>query len=327
LILVVAHEADDHAAAVVAELTAASHPVEVIDTAQFPRHATVIEQFDGRERSFAFVSGGRHLVLDDCGAAWWRRPQPFSLHAGLSADATSFVYGECHEAIAGLWSSLPARWVNAPQLDSAAHHKPYQLTAAGDVGLKIPRTLITNDPDAAMGLMREIGLERTVYKTFLATEQCWRETRVMRPQDVDALDALRMAPVIFQEYIAADADMRVTIMGPHMFATAIRAAPGGYELDYRMDMPGASFEAAVLPAPVEGQLRELMRRLGLVYAAIDLRRTPAGEYVFLEVNPAGEWRFVEERTGQPMTSTMALLLRDLDHAAAGSGASAGGYSS
>jgi hypothetical protein len=320
MILVIAHETDDHTTAVVAELAAASHPVDVIDTAQFPRHATVIEEFEGRERSFTFVSSGRDIVLDDCGAAWWRRPQPFSLHPGLSADARSFVYGECHEAIAGLWSSLPARWVNAPQLDSAAHHKPYQLTIAADVGLKIPRTLITNDPDAALRLIRDIGLERTVYKTFLASEQCWRETRIMRPQDMDALDALRVAPVIFQEYVAADADIRVTVMGPRVFATAIRAAPGGYEVDYRMDMAGASFAAAVLPAAVEEQLRELMRRLGLVYAAIDLRRTHEGDYVFLEVNPAGEWRFVEERTGQPMTSTMAWLLRHLDRTLADSGA-------
>jgi hypothetical protein len=317
VILVVSHEADDHAAAVVAELAAASHPVEVIDTARFPRHSTVIEQFDGRERSFAFVSDGRHIVLECCGAAWWRRPQPFSLHAGLAADATSFVYGECQEAISGLWWSLPARWVNSPQLDSAAHHKPYQLTVAADVGLRIPRTLITNDPDAALGLIQEIGVERTVYKTFLANEQCWRETRIMRHRDIDVLDTLRVAPVIFQEYVAADADMRVTIMGSHMFAAEIRSAPGGYEVDYRMDMAGARFAAAVLPDPVEEDLRELMRRLGLIYAAVDLRRTPSGEYVFLEVNPAGEWRFVEDRTGQPMTTTMASLLRDLDQAPSG----------
>lgn len=99
-------------------------------------------------------------------------------------------------------------------------------------------------------------------------------------------------PVILQEYVEADADIRVTIMGPHLFAAAIRPAPGGYEVDYRMDMAGASFEATSLPVEMERLLRDLMRRLGLVYGAIDLRRTPEGTYVFLEVNPAGEWRFV-----------------------------------
>jgi hypothetical protein len=54
-----------------------------------------------------------------------------------------------------------------------------------------------------------------------------------------------------------------------------------------------------------------MKRLGLVYGAIDLRRTPDGRHVFLEINPAGEWRFVEERTGQPMTAAFAELLVEL----------------
>jgi len=49
-----------------------------------------------------------------------------------------------------------------------------------------------------------------------------------------------------------------------------------------------------------------------VYGAVDLRLTPEGDYVFLEVNPAGEWRFVEERTGQPITRSMAALLARLD---------------
>jgi len=312
LILIIAPEDDDHTTAVTTELSAASHPFAVVDTGQFPRHASVVEQFNGCERSFTFASSTQQIDLQRCGAAWWRRPQPLSLHPGIAADATSFVYGECHEAVAGLWPSLPAKWVNEPQLDSAAHHKPYQLAMAAEVGLTIPRTLITNDPDAARGFVREIGLERTVYKTFLANEQCWRETRIMRQQDLCCLDALRLAPVIFQEYVAADADLRITLIGPFTFATAIRAAPGGYEVDYRMDMLGASFSATSMPDDVEQRLRALLRRLGLVYGAIDLRRTPTGEYVFLEVNPAGEWRFVEDRTGQPMTKAMSQLLRDLD---------------
>ena len=55
-----------------------------------------------------------------------------------------------------------------------------------------------------------------------------------------------------------------------------------------------------------------MHRLGLVYGAIDMRRTPDGRYVFLEINPAGQWLFVEHFSGQPITSTLARLLHDKD---------------
>ena len=90
------------------------------------------------------------------------------------------------------------------------------------------------------------------------------------------------------------------------------SAPGGYSLDYRMDLGGARFDATDLPPRLETRLRALMDHLGLVYGAIDLRRTPDDDYVFLEINPAGEWLFVEERTGQPITRGFASLLAELD---------------
>ena len=58
-----------------------------------------------------------------------------------------------------------------------------------------------------------------------------------------------------------------------------------------------------------------MRRLGIVYGAIDLRRTPDGRHVFLEVNPAGQWLFVEQATGQPIARALARALLAHDRAA------------
>jgi glutathione synthase/RimK-type ligase-like ATP-grasp enzyme len=51
-----------------------------------------------------------------------------------------------------------------------------------------------------------------------------------------------------------------------------------------------------------------MRRLGLEYGAIDLRLTPDGEYVFFEVNPAGQFLFVEHACGLPISAALAARL-------------------
>ena len=167
---------------------------------------------------------------------------------------------------------------------------------------------------AARRFISERGPARTIYKTFLASVHCWRETRLVRPDELELLDLVRLAPVIFQEYVPAVADIRVTVMGNRMFAAAITPAPGGYDIDYRMDMPGATFRPATLPADVKSKIGRLMKRLGLVYGAIDLRRTADGTHVFLEINPAGEWRFVEERTHQPMTDAFAEMLVEFGRA-------------
>jgi glutathione synthase/RimK-type ligase-like ATP-grasp enzyme len=284
------------------------HPAVMVDTALFPGNSSLAIHYEDRRRRYELLIAGKKLALGAFRVAWWRRPQPFTLEPGMSSDVAAFAYAECHEAIAGLWAALDFKWVNPPARDEVAHHKSYQLVLAAEVGLPIPRTLITNDPNAALRFISAQGAARTIYKTFLASMQCWRETRVVQSDEVPLLDLVRLAPVIFQEYVPAVADIRVTVMGDRMFAAAITPAPGGYDVDYRMDMANATFRRTTLPDDTKKKIVRLMKRLGLVYGAIDLRRTPDGAHVFLEVNPAGEWRFVEERTGQPMTQTFAEML-------------------
>lgn len=312
MILIFSHHEDDHAKGVLSELGRRRHPTALVDSSQFPTGATLSQTFSAKSIRAEYLVAGHRLDLSECGAAWWRRPLPHTLHDDLDPKLISFAYTECHEAFAGALALLQTTWVNAPHLDERAHHKPLQLASAVRVGLNVPRTLITNDPDDARRFIADVGSARTIYKTFIATEEHWRETRVLRDEELQMLESVRLAPVIFQEYVAADADIRVTIVGEDMFATAIRSDPCGYSVDYRMNMAAASFEATELPDDVRELLRAFMQSLGIVYGAVDLRRTLGGGYVFLEVNPAGEWRFVEERTAQPITAAMAGLLIQID---------------
>lgn len=312
MILVVSHPGDPHALEVLGALKRRRHAAVMVDTSDFPKRSFLKERFGRDGATFELTVGASRVDLSRCGAGWWRRPQPYTLHDGIDQSVASFTYTECNEAISGMWASLDIAWVNPPLLDDQAHHKPYQLALAVELGLPVPETLITNDPHEARDFAERLGLSNTVYKTFIATEDHWRETRVLQSGELEMLDRVRLAPVIFQQFVPAEADLRITVIGENMFCAAIKPAPRGYQIDYRMDLEGASFEPAELPVEVEKGLAALMQRLGLVYGAIDMRRTHEGEHVFLEVNPAGEWLFVEERTGQPMTEAMAGLLAEMD---------------
>jgi hypothetical protein len=311
VILVLSHRGDDHAVRVLETLNRSGHPAVLFDTASFPQSATVAQRFSTGEAGFELVIDGRRLDLAECGAAWWRRPRPHALHAGLAPDVASFTYSECSEAIEGMWAATPAVWVNEPALDETAHHKPYQLSIAASVGLPIPRTLITNDPGEARSFIDAVGPDNTIYKTFLATEEHWRETRAIRQDELPLLDHVRLAPVIFQEYVHAQADVRVTVIGDDVFPVEVTKAPHAYPVDYRVDMDAARFSATSLPDDLVDDLLSLLGRLGLRYGAIDLLRTADG-YVFLEVNPAGEFLFVEDRSGVPLAAAMASYLARLD---------------
>jgi glutathione synthase/RimK-type ligase-like ATP-grasp enzyme len=259
------------------------------------------------------VDGTEH-DLDQCRAAWWRRPQPYVLDAAITdLTARSFALAECEEGLQGFRSLLKVSWVNDPDRDLRASHKAYQLREARRSGLATPRTLITNDPARARAFVAEQGAERTVYKSFLAQPDAWRETRVLTEAEVERLDLLRHAPVIFQSYVEGDVDLRVTVIGDTVHAVAIRSAATQYALDFRLELETVPMEPYELPRPVRDSVIRLMRRLGLVYGAIDLRVRPDGEHVFFEVNPSGQWLFVEERTGLPITAAFVAALAAADH--------------
>jgi glutathione synthase/RimK-type ligase-like ATP-grasp enzyme len=102
--------------------------------------------------------------------------------------------------------------------------------------------------------------------------------------------------------------VRVTAVGRRLFAAAIHVAGTGSPADFRPVFDRARVEPIGLPGPLGARLRRYLAALGLSYAAIDLRRDPAGRWFFLEANPSGQWLFVERRTGQPITDALARLL-------------------
>jgi glutathione synthase/RimK-type ligase-like ATP-grasp enzyme len=316
-VLILAPGTDEHAITVAREIRTLGHDVRIVDLSAFPERANLTLRYDCCTncggRRFAFTIEGERLDLAHVGAIWWRRPSLPAISADIIRPGhRDFAANETQEALAGLWHALDAFWINNPARDQVAHRKAYQLRVAQDSGLRIPATSITNDPDAARIFIDANGYRNVICKSFAATEAEWRETRLLTEEELARLDNVRYAPVIFQEYISAVYDIRVTVVGEKMFAAAIHSQETDYPVDFRMDIAHARIEAVELPADVRCQIRKLMSRLDLVYGAIDLRLTPDGQHVFLEINPAGQWLFVENESKQPIAATLARLLADRD---------------
>jgi glutathione synthase/RimK-type ligase-like ATP-grasp enzyme len=314
MIGIVSHDGDLHASTVRQHLDASGAESVLLDTADLPTQVelTTWTQPGGEWSGDWNVAGLAGIDVAELNVMWWRRPQPFRPADEMRAyEDRMFVLGECAAAVAGLWSCLDAVWVNDPDRDEAASRKMWQLKVASELGLRVPRTCMTNSPQRAREFLdAEPG--PVIYKAFSATPETWRETRVVSDEQRAQLDQVRLAPVIFQEAIAGGCDLRVTVVGDRIFPAQIVGPAGGYEYDFRVHTGDASITAVTLPHEIESMLRALMHRFGLWYGAIDLRRTPDGDYVFLEINPAGQWLFVEYETAQPISKALATMLADLD---------------
>lgn len=308
-VLIVSSPADLHARAVMLELTARGTPVELLDLADFPGKLTLTLEFgNGRRRFHLRRPGQGELDLETIRAVWWRRPSTFNLPTTLRDPAhRRLALSEATTAFHGLFEAMDALWINPPARDASAGHKPYQLDLAQRLGLEIPQTLMTSDPENAHAFWRACD-GNVIYKQFLALPDAWAETRRLGETETKVADAaIQLAPVIFQRHVAAVADLRVTIVGDEIFAAAVDVRDLDYEVDVRLNL-NAKHVAHTLPDDVANLLLALMRRLGLVYGAIDLRLTEDGRYVFLEINPAGQFLYVEEQTGQPIAAALAARL-------------------
>jgi hypothetical protein len=318
MILIVSSNDDEHARAVMNHLKNRERSkVILLNLSDFPQMLQLSMNYNHEHgNDINLYYNGDAVSLSSCRVIWWRRPRPFEIHPEITNPAyRNFTLSECIEAFSGLWLSLPnIKWVNHPTKNDVASSKPYQLRMAQKLGMKIPNTLITNNPIEAKAFIERNDKDgkTTVYKAFSATEHEWRETRIIKPDEVNLIDNVRFAPVIFQEYISAAVDLRVTVIGDRVFAAAIYSQETSYKVDYRMSMSSARIESFNLPSSVRQDLRELTNNLDISYGAIDMRLTHEGEFVFIEVNPAGQWLFIEERTGQPITRTFAEFLSTHD---------------
>jgi len=307
-IVVFSEPTDVHAQSVIRELAKAGESdVRLVDLRDVPQRASVTMAFSNAHGSgFELAIGnGPPVRLDAVQSFWWRRPQTFVLPGGMDANSQHFALTELSTAFQGLWQCTTGLWINDPVRDSAAAHKPWQLETARDVGLPIPDTLMTTDPEKVRAFW-ESRRGEVIYKPFLQTFHSWRETRQLKREELALLDSVRLAPVIFQSLVPGAADLRVTIIGDEIFPAAVDIDKMEYKLDVRLNQQ--AYERHQLPADVGAKLLELMRRLGLEYGAIDLRLTPDGEYVFFEVNPAGQFLFVEHACGLPISAALAARL-------------------
>jgi glutathione synthase/RimK-type ligase-like ATP-grasp enzyme len=195
--------------------------------------------------------------------------------------------------------------------------KLYQHRVASEVGLAIPRTVVTNDRAEVRRLAREVSGGRLVTKMNygFARERPgdgWYEKATTTPvtdADLEALEGLDLCPMIFQEEVPKKLELRVTIVGTRLFAAEVdsQSVPANRH-DWRVDQGANRWRPCQLPAPVADKLVALLTRLGLNYGACDMILTPDEQYVFLEVNTNGMFTWIEDQTGLPISEAIADLL-------------------
>jgi hypothetical protein len=318
LILILSGPSDLHASRVAAQLRERGAPVVCFDPARFPRDAEISLSFTpaGTEKQLLRLDG-EEIDLTSVRAVWYRRPEKPIAHAEVrDATARAFVEQECNLFVQDLYGSLDAAWLPGPPfVVRHAEHKASQLKIAGELGFELPPTLTTNSPADLVEFYRQHDgriISKQANKAFHSTvgHGFIRYTELVTTRDIAHAHAIAYCPMIFQAYVPKRVELRITVVGRRVFAAEIHSQLTNHTRhDWRRYDHGQTPHLPhELPAELERRCVRLVERLGLRYGAIDMVLTPDGRYVFIEINPNGQYLWIEEEAGLPIGDAIGELL-------------------
>ncbi|MFB2839285.1 MvdD family ATP-grasp ribosomal peptide maturase [Floridanema evergladense] len=288
------------------------------DTDRFPTEVLLDINYGDAEQ-IVITDGEQKLDLSEVSSVWYRRMRygakiPHSMDRQLR-DAS---IEECRLSVRGMIASLKAFHFDKMSNVDVAKNKQIQVQIAQKFGLLTPRTLTTNNPEAVKQFAQEFpqGIITKMLSSFAIYDEQGQEkvvyTSLVKEEDLRNLEGLRFCPMTFQENVPKALELRTTIVGHRVFTAAVDSQKfAGSTYDWRKEGRALvkDWQPYNLPEDVEKKLLQLMAYFGLNYGAIDIIVTPDDRHIFLEVNPVGEFFWLETFSPHfPISEAIAEIL-------------------
>jgi hypothetical protein len=199
------------------------------------------------------------------------RPLPTTTQQSTAADPVSTRLG-------ALLRSLQQRsgpTINAPAAGYTNISKSAHLSHLSMHGLRVPETLVTNDPSAVAAFYRDH--DALVYKSGSRARSV---ASIFRAPDLERLDRLSLCPALFQERIRGP-ELRIHTLFDAAFSLEIQSSG----LDYRFSPDTHRQEGGTLSPAGTGALADVAQASGLSLSGCDLKwHDTRNQWMVLEMN-------------------------------------------
>lgn len=234
----------------------------------------------------------------------------------------AFTFQQWAHALQILQSNLSCDWINNPDATMHASDRIRQLSSAEAIGFDIPPTVITNDSTALKDFYRlhngNIILKGLHHHSVVVGTKIYsRYARRINDSELLMLDEdLAAAPCVLQQRLIKRSELRVTVIGEEVFAAELGSnfLREDHDIDIHHHLSASNFpieKVDSLPDKIHNGCIRLVKSLGLKYGAIDFAiDKQINRPIFLEINPTGEWYWIEAKTGLRMTEAVANLIED-----------------
>jgi hypothetical protein len=251
------------------------------------------------------TSTGDRIHLSNVTVLWLRRPRAPQIldHAIDDPNARVLIDNDSSGGLRGLLTTtFTGKWISSFDSLIRGSDKITQLHAAAQCGMRVPATLVTQSQyEVAKFYEQHSG--RIIIKTIAGAEGPFLLTRQIHdPFEFDEA-SYAAAPAIYQELIQGIRHIRLICFGE----TSLAASIDSPDLDWRPNL-NVPIQSWPVPEGVHRKVRRTLDYLGLEMGVIDLKETPDGELVWLEVNPQGQFLFLEPLTGLNIAEQFADYL-------------------
>lgn len=321
-ILLITNKEDVTVDFVVRELKAREIPYYRLNTEDIPERTSV--DFNVSEDKFLLIDNHNRSLfsLKDFQSVYYRRPVISNLnHIGdINHQERSFLSRELQYLFEGMYRILgDAFWLNSVFKIREAENKIHQLQRAKKIGFTIPRALISNisssitsfiaanDDNCILKPIKSGAIGGDNSRSIIFTSQ-------LKHSVADQPSRFKSFPSYIQEHVTKKSDIRCTVVGNKIFAAEIHSQDrNDAKVDWRKSAVPLKHEAHELPKEIEQYCLSLTQSFGLNYSAIDLILDREGNYIFLELNPNGQWAWIENRLALPISHSIVELLANKGH--------------
>ncbi|TSD02816.1 MAG: hypothetical protein Athens071416_455 [Parcubacteria group bacterium Athens0714_16] len=280
-----------------------------------------------------YTENGGHVILEtkdgkkcelfkpnEITAIWYRKPFLTKFDRIKQNINVAFAGRETDAYLQDLCLSLfesGCKWINHPESNRVADNKIFQLRLAQQLGLHVPKTIVTNNTEEVLDFYKHIEPKQLIYKTlshpFISeTAETFRSVFTSHLEiSQQTMESIKFAPCLIQEQIDKDHELRITVIGDRLFTARIFSQDTlSTTIDWRRDQHKIKLrqELATLDPNIERLCFQLLKQLNLIFGTIDMIVTPTGEHVFLEVNPNGQWLWIETILGAPISDALITEL-------------------
>lgn len=254
------------------------------------------------------------IPLHEIRAVYYRRPElPNISSLNLSKEENTFVLNEYLFCLEGIYRSLSnAYWFNDVYSIRHSENKMFQLRLAKEIGLVIPKTLITNDYNEALKFYKSCN-EFCIVKPLKSGQLGKNSNKVIFTSSLKEFpvskDSINSAPLLLQEQIDKKFDIRTVIVGASHFSAKIHSQENmASRIDWRASKSIPKHSRYSLSKEIFQEVQKLMQRLDLRYCAVDFVIDFKDNIYFLEINPNGQWAWIENQLGYPIAKSITKKL-------------------